>query len=696
MRFDPRETLKTVWSNLCILSRDVSFNRCVRMLVLVVIVAFCVFTVLWLCGVGLKVEVGGPGGGQHALGFQEYLFNVIGAVDAHPDSMPLHAYYVVLVRLIGAIIIGGVITSFLCTMVVRYSNMALHGLLDVNLSGHTVIIGCCKYTDDLIRRILEGEDFESWYPDKDLFSHEIPEKERGRILLYTGEDVRHVRERLANLLPSGMVSQIEYVSGEMDISQKNRREIVRRTCLRRARRVFVLGDDSSAMAGDIGNYAFADRLMTFLSDRERRDPFPIYLRMDHVPSFDMMKKINYNLGDDRVSLIPFGFDESWARTVFGDVSTEYEPLDFRPMADDDYVHLVVGGMTGLGTAMAIEAARVAHYMTEKPTRITFVDMMEVKYENFRAAYSGLVHLPDLEFDFKRGTLSSPEVRSMLEREAANPHCLLTVAVCYTDQDLAFESAVNLPASVYLTPETRDHDERVPRILVYIEHDPGENRRRAHDSRYRFLQPFGWQDEGVQHWCLKRFPAMLRSWIYDYDHNRGDGNEARWFERYARRPFLDLYRSEYEAIRRRAFDNFVAKDSVEAWGNVYFLDFSGTVLRQLGFRSVAPSAGMSVEEFAKKVDKGAKMFFAALEGDVLERFSEAEHRRWMADSVLHGYLPDSDGTCGKTEVSKMFRRHGCIRNYFELSEEKHENDRDSIRCIAFILAFMGYYIDRRDG
>ena len=388
----------TYVKNLRILWNDVSFNRSVKMLGVVMLSAVALFFVLWLLGIGIKAEVYQGRAGRHAMSFLEYAFCVLGAIDGDPEMQPVYAVYSAIVRLAGAILIGGVITSFLCTLLERYSDMTLHGLMYRKLSGHTVIVGYGVITDDFIRRVLsDREDFESWYPDRPLFGeHKSPP---GKVLLYTSDDVVKVRESLANLLPKKIVKDIEFVSGEMYISGQPDK-ICERLCLKNARRVFVLGDYVDAGAGELRNLNLAMAMAGYLRDwMTEGNPFPIYVQMEGSCSFDVVKKMDFGFDAKKVMMIPFSFSEGWARTVWGDVESTYEPLDFRPLRDGDYVHLVVGGLSNFGRALAIEAIRVAHYAKGEKTRITLVDPRPDRWRALAASYPGLQILSDIEIKY---------------------------------------------------------------------------------------------------------------------------------------------------------------------------------------------------------------------------------------------------------------------------------------------------------
>ena len=666
----------TVIKNLRILWNDVSFNRSVRMLGVVMLSAMALFFVLWLLGIGINAEVYRGRAGQHAMSFLEYAFCVLGAIDGDPETLPVYAVYSAIVRLAGAILIGGVITSFLCTLLERYSDMTLHGLMYRKLSGHTVIVGYGVITDDFIRRVLrDREDFESWYPDRPLFgAHKSPP---GKVLLYTSDDVAKVRESLANLLPKQLVKDIEFVSGEMDISGQPDK-ICERLCLKDARRVFVLGDYVDAGAGELRNLNLAMAMAEYLRERLPEGcPFPIYVQMESSCSFDVVKKLDYGFDAKKVMVMPFSMAEGWARTVWGNMDSTYEPLDFRPMRDGDYVHLVVGGLSSFGRALAIEAIRVAHYVKGDKTRITLVDPQPAAWRAFAAAYPGLGLLPDIEIKYVQGGLHSEYVRALLASESNNPHCLLTIAVCEESPDTALSTALNMPREVY--PESPAcPQELAPRILVRQDHcnsrmpGRGAGISSLPRGRYAHVQPFGWQELGVPTWCLQRFFVLAGSWFYKH---------ADWEDFFVGSRWEDV---DFDEMRKEAFDIFREKPMSLVWANVYTVDNLATVLRQLGLKAVRSgtkqdlSRNMSASVLARN----------KLEGRVLRDFARAEHNRWMADRVLMGYQPNPKGPV----KDDAYRWHNCLVSFEDLSDENIRKDESSVKCRIFTLAMMGYHIE----
>jgi len=300
---------------------DVSFKRNLRILGVVLLLSALCFGALWYLGVGIKAEVYYQSSGRHVLTFHEYLFSILGAIDADPDAAPVYAMYSAFVRLVGAILIGGVLTSFLCSLLSRFSDMTLRGLLVPVLSDHVVIVGYTALADDIIRSLLlsgEDEPYCSWYPCSD--KRNSKRKRVSKVLLYTSGDVQSIRDTLNSVLENGMERRIVYAFGDMDMTnRKMAKEICQKLSLLSARAVIVLGDACDPGRGDLKNLAFASAAGGYVRDRrlEARDgrvsemapfeldllrydsrfmPTPFYVQMDDVPTVDLIKKMEYKIG----------------------------------------------------------------------------------------------------------------------------------------------------------------------------------------------------------------------------------------------------------------------------------------------------------------------------------------------------------------------------------------------------------------
>ena len=142
-----------------------SFAFTAKTLAFVVAASFVLFLLLGVLGRWAVVY----SDSEATQTWKEYVLGMQGAIDGKPEAGAASVLYSAFVRLVAAIVIGGVLTSFLCALAERFSQMKLQGLLVPALRDHFVIFGYNEITNDLIRALLvpdprSGEDFARWTP----------------------------------------------------------------------------------------------------------------------------------------------------------------------------------------------------------------------------------------------------------------------------------------------------------------------------------------------------------------------------------------------------------------------------------------------------------------------------------------------------------------------------------------------------
>lgn len=784
MKLSFRDKWRAWRRNASVLFSDVSYSRNIRILGVVTLVSIVSFLLLWVLGVGINAEVCRQDGGGHVLTVWEYLFSVLGAIDADPDAAPVYAAYSAIVRLIGAILIGGVLTSFLCSLVSRFSNMTLRGLLVPALSDHVVIVGYTALTDDLIRMLLSGREknsFDLWCPYR--LKHAM--RDTTKILLYTAGDVQNIRDTLNSVLDSDMERRIVYAFGDMDMTnRKMAKEVCQKLSILRARAVIILGDESDPYKGDLKNLAFASVAGGFLrkrklAERRRRErwmstsdseqrrydsesiPVPFYVQMDSVPAFDLLKHMEYKIGSRKlkkcidlgalgVYIRPFSYHEGWARSILGAPYplNEYFPLDFRPMDRNSHVHLIVAGLSKAGEALVIEAIRICHYPCGRTTEITVIDSDPEKEMDFRVHHPEVFHLEDISIRFICERLQSKTVRSLIAAKAKDKNCLLTVAVCFRNIESTMLEGLCLPRDVYYSYEPASgpgnmsgprhvkkretYPKHPPRVLVYQEHVTGDPR--SGDSmlppRFKFVRPFGMQEEGLQTRCMRSFASVflnaLAFWPVDTDeksfidpiiHARNGICDKET------RDALSRFSEEWESAKKRfpsripawkryklikgllssgdaaldlfkkyAFRRFLLMEPIKEWGVVYVPDSYGTVLRSVGVSATRARnfSRNSADSFRELCAKNESRFLAAVGRSSLERpLAEVEHFRWRANRALMGYRRSRPEE-GETR-DDGYRYHESICPYSDLPGSDKITRILVIRSIPLILALEGMEI-----
>ena len=577
------------------------------------------------------------------------------------------------------------------------------------------------------------------------------------------------------------------VLGAIDADPKTVREICEKLNILEAKSVIVLGDACDPVRGDLKNLAFAaaaggyvrrKRLKEFkrstrhLGEGARRwlrhnsdeVPMPFYVQMDDVPTFDLMKRMEYKIGSRRNRkevclaavgsyLRPFSYYEGWARMIWGApyaTAPHYYPLDFRPMDADAYVHLVVAGLSKAGEALVIEALRICHYPNGGPTRITIVDANPHVEEDFRTHHREVFELHDVEISFKIARLQSQEVQDFIASEARNQDCLLTVAVCFRNIEATMLEALCLPHDVFYgfdgqegvvesdrIEKRLEYPRHPPRVLVYQEHVNGrpEQGDSALPVRYRWLRPFGMQEDGVQTRCMRSFASLYLNatffWPIDADgkslldlfleskfaglyvdaKEEAERFRERWKASIARNKPAEIsvderYRlltliiskddSLLDAFKKHAFRRFVLMDPVKEWSNVYVPDSYGSILRSLGLEAKRVKAfdDSSANVFLELLRRNESRFDEARQNVSLSRsLEEVEHARWMADRALMGYRASRPEDGERRDDG--YRYHNAMRPYSELSETERNKDALVIRFIPMFLALEGFAVEERE-
>lgn len=272
-----------------------------------------------------------------------------------------------------------------------------------------------------------------------------------------------------------------------------------------------------------------------------------------------------------IDFVPFNIYEMWAQRVLVNRNThivarsQYLPLEgHKPILrdSDDYVHLIVIGMSRMGTALAIEAAHLAHYPNfntrKRRSRITIIDdnmrhekdffmgrfrsLFDVAPQRFidldasttipewynpltdpeskspyRGNYLGEEFI-DIEWEFVQGSIESPAVQQFIAAAANEQHVRLSIAVCIPDANKSLAAALYLPRTVFdsaiqILVNQRGGDRLVEQITQECYHNPFHNK----------LRPFGMARSGYDY-SLVQFSEHIASQVKrDYEEASADSN-----------------------------------------------------------------------------------------------------------------------------------------------------------------------------
>lgn len=313
----------------------------------------------------------------------------------------------------------------------------------------------------------------------------------------------------------------------------------------------------------------------------------------------------------------------------------YLPLEGKiPIGydSDDTVHFIIVGMSRMGVALGIEAARLAHYPnfvrnSKLKTRITFIDKnchTEMKY--FKGRFKELFALSpwrelkenedigqldeekwnidnltidkhylgddfiDIEWEFINRGIEDDDVHRYLQHQAKDKHKRLTIAICLPNDNASVAAALYLPEKVY---------ENAIQVLVYQYHNSSVIDNISINNRmnqyYKQLKAFGMMNEAydVELIHIQELAAQIL------------GNE-----------YYNMYK---QVVKQRGIKEIQVNSNrgkshiAKYWSNVYNANSIWTKLRSIG------SEGSSINS----------------EKDI-HNLAIVEHNRWVIEQLLMRY------------------------------------------------------------
>lgn len=439
-----------------------------------------------------------------------------------------------IVAILGYFLLNGLLVSTLISWFDRRKDKWTKGEVRYNrllrIKSHYVIIGGSNIVVGIVRQILKQIDS----------NHKFI---KPYILIQTSRDVESFRRELFSSLTPREQQRIILYYGSRDAE-----EDINDLCLGKAKEVYMLGEDNRT--DDIESYhdtinmksmalinasfestlrrkliarysAWADstkqqRMRSWLKHKCEAMKLTCRVMFEYQTTFNIVQVTDINM--ECIKFMPFNYYEMWAQHVLvcqklisdnNNDTYDYKPLegyDGIKSDDDTFVHLVIVGMSRMGSAMAIEAAHLAHYPNfdnnKRRTRITFIDEAMEKEKHFfmgrfkelfaiaryrdvkapiKDIYNQLSTYPwiepmdaedsqyhssylgkdfvDVEWEFINGSVENPLIQQYLADAASNPHAKLTIAVCIPENNRAIAAASYMPDSVYESNSTLQ-------VLVY--------------------------------------------------------------------------------------------------------------------------------------------------------------------------------------------------------------------------------------
>lgn len=436
--------------------------------------------------------------------FMEVLYHFIDPGNLHTAGEG-SSYLVFIIAICGVFLLNGVLISSIVGWIDKRKERYLQGLEPyqrfLKRKEHYVIIGGSDIVEGIVEQIFET-------PQK---NGEMP-----YILIQTSNDVEEFRHKLFSGLDIEQQKHIIIRYGNRNVEQD-----IEKLYLNKALEVYVIGEETRT--DDMESYhdtmnmkclnliydKVKDNSSFAKSDKDNR--LVCYFMFEYQTTFNVFQYSDISQDiKERINFKPFYYYEMWAQRVLVckelNPEAEYEYLPLEGIEgikkdDDDYAHLVIVGMTRMGTALATQAALMAHYpnFVEKNirTKITLIDENADKEKNFYIdrydrlfalsnwSYKEMVrsesgkdelktvytykptdceHLGgdflDVEWEFIQGTVAQLELQKYIE-DCASKTLKMTIAICKDEPSRCLAAALNLEWRIY---------DKAMQVLVYNRYD----------------------------------------------------------------------------------------------------------------------------------------------------------------------------------------------------------------------------------
>lgn len=439
-------------------------------------------------------------------------YHFIDPGNQHTASTDQGRNWAALIAILGVFLLNGLLVSSIVGWVDKRKERWLNG--EETYCGflkrrkHYVIIGGSDMVVGIVKEIFKKEEKKHCLP---------------YILIQTSQDVEDFRRKLFSDLKTKEQKHIIIHYGN-----RNSESDIKQLYLKKASELYIIGEESRT-----------DDMESYHDTMNMKCLDLVCKEVKEISHFKKIKKENKEtISDNRllcrfmfeyqttfnvfqyseisntireyINFKPFHYYEMWAQNVLvqnplrKDPRYDYLPLEGKSEIKKDseeYVHLVVVGMTRMGTALATQAALMAHYpnFDEKKirTKITFIDENADKEKNFYIdrydrlfalsnwSYKEMVrsesgvdkletvftHTPveydylggdflDVEWEFIQGTVAQLKLQKYIE-ECAIKSRKMTIAICKDEPSRCLAAALNLEWRIF---------KNVNQVLVYNRYD----------------------------------------------------------------------------------------------------------------------------------------------------------------------------------------------------------------------------------
>lgn len=437
---------------------------------------------------------------------------------------------------------------------IRYSKL-IYWLLQ---NKYAVVIGANEVAASVIKNLLKQCEHKADYKSFNCYC----DRKLKYILLQTNRKAEEVRKMLASHLTDHELDRVIIYTANRDSKKE-----LQKLYVEYAHEIHILGEQTVVGGAEAFHDTINMKCLNLVAQilRNYKNAHPSQYQKKHCRvMFEYQTTHSVfqfsDVSDDvreTLDFEPFNRYESWARKVLvgNAVDTiKYVPLEsYKGITYDSnkHVHLIVVGMSNMGTALGVQALFQAHYPnyvrdSQLKTRVTFIDTKADKeMAFFKGRYATLFELArhryidanackeedlnsdygwvdpmqqsdcqwkhlsnkgqnflDVEIEFVKGELESDGVRKYLTQVSKIQTSNLTIAICLTNASQAIAASLYMPMEVY-------ENQQLQQILVYqreastiIENISKETKENS--IRYKKLRPFGmiysnYMDDRTRYW-----------------------------------------------------------------------------------------------------------------------------------------------------------------------------------------------------
>lgn len=437
---------------------------------------------------------------------------------------------------------------------IRYSRL-IYWLLQ---NKYAVVIGANEVAASVIKNLLKQCEHKADYKSFNCYC----DRKLKYILLQTNRKAEEVRKMLASHLTDHELDRVIIYTANRDSKKE-----LQKLYVKYAHEIHILGEQTVVGGTETFHDTINMKCLNLVAQilRDYKNAHPSQYQKKHCRvMFEYQTTHSVfqfsDVSDDvreTLDFEPFNRYESWARKVL--VGNAVDTIKYVPLEsyegikydNNKHVHLVVVGMSNMGTALGVQALFQAHYPSyvrdsQLKTRVTFIDTKADKeMAFFKGRYATLFELArhryidanaceeddlnsdcgwidpmqhpncqwkhlsdngqnflDVEIEFVKGELESDGVRKYLTKVSKVQTSKLTIAICLTNASQAIAASLYMPVEVY-------ENQQLQQILVYqreastiIENISKETKENS--IRYEKLRPFGmiygnYMDDRTRYW-----------------------------------------------------------------------------------------------------------------------------------------------------------------------------------------------------